>query len=329
MKRIFIYLLILLLFIFTFNILQKYNIIYTTAYSIASSLKTVITNEMLENYKSTSIDKKKKAEKKIKEVCLNNLQYHNWKKYIDYIDMKLYFSNIIPDEGDELTVTLNFSKDNAAICIFKEQDQNYIFYDKIENLLPVENIKFIKIPGKNYNLLAIYQIADERLGAFYFEKFLEIYMFKNSKFEELWKETVYVEEIYKSRWTDKNAPINEWTKNVIENNIDFIKNSTLEIIVSGTKKTYKAKNLNTIPSPNKFKLIDTIIYKNKYFWNSQFENFSLFNKTVSFYNKPVIVIGDSNLKGQSVHNYFNNKYKILTISDKIIYVNKNVLTNNQ
>ncbi|RKD27929.1 hypothetical protein SAMN02745883_00321 [Caminicella sporogenes DSM 14501] len=323
MKKIIIYFIILL--ILTTSLLIKYNensIIQVVAYSLVSSIEPTITNKLLKNYNSNNPDVKKKAENTIKEICLNSLKYENWKKYIDYIDLNIYFSNIIPNDKKELIINLNLSKDRAVICIFTENNGNYIFYDKIENLLPIENIKFIKIPNKNYNFLITYQIADERLGAYYYEKFIEIYMYKNKYFKKLWKETLFSEEIFRSNLIDKNAKADEWTKNIIKNNIDFIKNSTLEIIVSGIKKTFKAQNKNSIPPANQFKLVDTDTYKNKYYWNQEFENFSIFKDVVLFHNKPVIVIKDSNFRGQTVHTFFKNKYKILTISDKIIYINK-------
>lgn len=323
MKKI---LLVLTIFFIISTILLNpghFSDVYTSAVDAFSTLNiSSIPYALIDQYEGSNLIKKKEAETELKKICLDNLEYTNWQSYLDYIDLKIFKGNVLPNNSNNLIIALNLSKDLAVICIFSDNGQSYNFIQKIENLLPIETIKFVKIPDKEYNFLIPYQIADERLGAYYYEKFLEIYMYKDGIFENKLKETIFYEEIYRSIWIDDTASEKEWNRNTIKNNIVFIENSSLHINVSGTKNKYIAYGNSTIPKNRDFKMKDSSSYSYKYFWNSEFEKFSRKDDVITFNNVPVFVVGDSETDNKNLCGFSKNKYKLTTTSDKILYIDK-------
>jgi len=330
LKRILIIVLAIFLVASTISLNQgHFTTIYTSAIDSFNAINSTIPYSLIQQLESSNIVKQKEAKVELKKICLNILDYTNWQDYIDYIDLKTYKGNVLPGNGNELIVALNLSKDLAIVCVFSDNGQNYSFAQKIENLLPIETIQFVKIPDKNYDFLVIYQLADERLGAFYYEKFLEIYMFEKTAFKEKLKETTFYEEIYKSVWIDQSAPDDEWNKNTIKNNIIFIENSNLHIDVSGTKNKYKATGHNTMPKSTDFKIVDSTSYKYRYFWNKEFEQFSRKEDIVTFNDVPVFIHNDSETDSKNLCGFSKNKYKLVTSSDRILYIDKELIDGEQ
>lgn len=320
---------ILIILGITTILISKYNNIdsaYTMAYNLVSSTKTSITTSLLEDYYRDDSIEKKDAERIIKEVCLNNLNYDNWKDYIDYININIYKAKVIPGDKEQLIISLNLSKDIAVIAFFEKSDDSYRYIGKLDNLLPIEDIKFINIPKKNHNFLVTYQINDERLGAYFYEKKLSIYMNKEDGFDKVLDETLLYEEIFKSNWVDKNAGTDEWIKNIIENDIRFQNNDNLSIFVSGLKNKYISKNDTGIPSADSFKLVSSNSYDKIYYWNEEFEKFSLCKETMSFNGTEIIIIGDTKNDIHNITGYSKDKYKVLTTSGRILYIDKKLIS---
>lgn len=329
MKKFVIASLIILIAIATLILnYQSFSNLYISAMSTTNIYNTSIPYEVLSQYKSDNPIKKKEAESEIKKICLNIIEYPNWQNYLDYIDLKIYTGNILPQSGDEQLIALNLSKDLAVICIFTDNGQGYSYFQKIDNLLPIESVKFIGIPDKKYDFLSVYQIADERLGAYYYENFFEMFMYNGKDFIKELRETIFYEEIFKSIWIDDTAPKDEWNKNMIKNTILFKENSTLIISISGTKNKYKASSSDIVPEQTAFKLFDSNSYKYKYFWNKDSEKFSRNDTMITFNNIPVFIIGDSENDYKNLCDFSKNKYKLLTTSDKIIYIDKNLIDEN-
>ncbi|MCT4565802.1 MAG: hypothetical protein N4A68_16010 [Maledivibacter sp.] len=308
---------------------QDFATLYTSAIEAISINDIFIPYNLLEQYEGDNPTKKKEAESEIKNICLNILEYPNWQNYLDYIDLKVYKGNVSPQQGDELIVALNFSKDLASICVFSDNGQNYSFIGKIENLLPINEINFVKIPDKEYDFLIAYQTADERLGAFYYENFLEIFMYNNEDFDKMLKETIVYEEIFKSIWIDESSPDNEWIKNMKKNNIIFVENENLYINVTGTKNKYTASTSNSIPKNTDFKLVESSSYQYKYFWNKELERFNRSEDIVTFHNTQGFIVDDSETDNKNLCGFSKNKYKLLTTSGKIIYIDKDFIDDNK
>ncbi len=159
------------------------------------SNKATISENTIEEYYSYDLEKKISAKGKIIKACLNNLEYSKWEDYIEYIEIKLYTSAVLPEKEENLVISINLSKDLSLICIMNKVSREYVLYKTIKDLLPVSYIKFIQVPNENYNFLVVYQTLDERLGAYSYDEFLEIYMFKENKFNKLLKESLLTKKI--------------------------------------------------------------------------------------------------------------------------------------
>ncbi len=323
MKKKIVYTIIITLCLVSLYYISSNNYISIDSFSIMNIHNENINDKLITEFTEGEEEIKKNAAASIIKACLQDLQYENWLDYQDYIDLKVYHGNITPGIGDELVVALNLSKDISVVCTYKKEGDIYKLHNKIENLLPIQDIKFIKVPTKHYDMIAIYQVNDERIGGFYYEKFLEIYLFTNNKFEKLLKETLYSEEIYRTKWINDTVSVDNWVKNIKKSKIHFIIDPSLMISIGVESKKYTAPGSQEIPGIAAFKLDHSDSYTYNYFWNEEFDNFSLSEETYSFMDTDVIIVDDSNLKTYTDYSSMYNKYKVLTSSGKTIYVNKN------
>jgi len=313
------FLILLLILFIAILILFKKEIPIIEAFNFQDSS---ISTELLNNYYSHDFELKKNSEREIINKTLRAIEYNNWLEYLDYIEMNLYFSNIIPNNKEELIIALNLSKDTSIVCIFIREGNKYNLYSLIDNLVPIKKIDFYKIPEEDYNLFVIYETLDERLGGYFYEEFFEIYIFRKDDFIKLLYETVLYEEILKKEWIDDSSSSNEWIKNTIENNITFISNSELLINIKGTNKKYLAEgDNNTIPE--QFILESSIDYRYTYYWNTDFQNFSLSKEVTRIEGSSVIIQKDNSFDVRFIDD--SNKYKIITASGKILYINRNFI----
>ncbi len=287
------------------------------------SNKATISENTIEEYYSYDLEKKISAKGKIIKACLNNLEYSKWEDYIEYIEIKLYTSAVLPEKEENLVISINLSKDLSLICIMNKVSREYVLYKTIKDLLPVSYIKFIQVPNENYNFLVVYQTLDERLGAYSYDEFLEIYMFKENKFNKLLKESLLAEEIYKKQWIIKDAPSDQWEKITVEKNIDFIMNDTLEIFVMGINNKYIGYDEKNIPSKDLFNLISSDRYRYSYFWNKEFENFSLQKKEIKIFDSSAIVIENNRYDFLYINK--SEKLGILTEYGKTLYLEKKII----
>lgn len=138
-------------------------------------------NSLLE-YHSNDTDLSFHAKNQIAKIVLDKLEYTHWNDLIEYIDTSIYQEKILPSTTSQLIIVLNLSKDLAVIAIFDKINGEYIFYSKIENLVPISNIFFYTYPSKDYKFMAIKQVLDEKLGAFVFEEFIEIFFYLDDSF---------------------------------------------------------------------------------------------------------------------------------------------------
>ncbi len=323
MKRSsFIILLSLFFVLLGYYTFLKNSTLSTFSYFIPSSSSGELTYQLINDYKQGNENTRKAAETEIKKICLRNSGYENWIDYLDYININLYESNVTPTPSKELIISTNLSKDLAVVCIYEDTGEFYEYSKKIDNLLPIENIQFINIPNSNYNFLIIYQVNDERLGAYLYRKFLDIYMYTDENFIKIMNETIYSEEIYRNIWIDRNARDN-WIKKIVDNKIDFVMNQNLVMNVSVVSQEYRAPGQREIPPESEFELTNEEKYKYTYFWNEEFRRFSLYQDTLFYKNKKVLIIKDFETTTSNEHINMKNKFEIITSSGKKLFINKN------
>ncbi|QZY56520.1 hypothetical protein [Crassaminicella profunda] len=325
-KKIFALLLIILLLFAAFILNEFFNnnqYISTFKTYVVPNLK--ISNTLLEDYYSTNSNLHKKASESIILTTLKNLNYDQWIEYIDYIDLILYKSNVLPAHEDELIVVLNLSKDTSVIAIYSSINDEYVFTNKIENILPVQNIKFIPVSELGYNLLITDQLLDERLGAFFLEEFIEIFLYTDDNFKSVFKKTKYKDEIYNAKWINPKASPNEWIKIIENNHITFNQKPKLNIQVSISRQKFKTMK-KTFPSKEDFKLIEEIITQENYYWNPKYQMFVINEGMIKNSSTSVAIIDDTNHWTESFLGFPSNNYKIITKNGKIFYLHKQFIS---
>ncbi|QXM06222.1 hypothetical protein [Crassaminicella indica] len=321
-KKLFTILLIILLLstAFIFNEFFNNNQYITTFKTyVIPNLK--ISNKLLENYYSTNTTLHKKASEAILLTTLKNLKYNQWIEYADYIDLILYKSNVLPYNKDELIVVLNLSKDSSVIAIYSHVNNEYIFTNKIENVLPVQNIKFLPVPELGYNMLITDQLLDERLGAFFLEEFIEIFVYRDDHFKSVFKKAKYKEEIYNAEWVDPKASSEKWIKIIEANNITFNQKPKLNISVSINQKKFETIK-KTFPAKGDFKLTEEIVTQENYYWSPKYQMFVMNEGIIKNSTTAIAIIDDTNHWLESFLGFPSNNYKILTENGKVFYLHK-------
>lgn len=266
-KFIISFCLILILFFITSNFFESPKNIAT--FKRYSSPTYKINKSLIK-----TLDNDSDSKKQIIDLVLNIIKYNKWQDYKDYIDIEVYYGNVIPNLSEQLILTLNLSKDLGVIAIFEEINDNYIFHSKIDNLAPIKKLTFINHPTKHKDLMLVYQILNERLGALFYENFIQIYDYDDLNFNIVWEKVILREEIYKENWLNVNASDTEWTMIIEESQIDFDYKNPLKINTITSLKKYKAQS-KIAPSKNDFFLTEEISHDKIYYWSEQYNMFVL------------------------------------------------------
>ncbi|MCT4621168.1 MAG: hypothetical protein N4A62_17490 [Marinisporobacter sp.] len=328
-KKFFTFLLIILLLFTALTFNQFFNnnqYISTFKTFVVPDLK--ISNKVLEDYYSTNNIRHKKASESIILTTLKNLKYNQWIEYIDYIDLILYKSDVLPSNGEELIAVLNLSKDTSVIAIYSSVNDEYIFTTKIENVLPIQSIKFLPVPELGYNLLITDQLLDERLGAFFLENFVEIFLYTDGTFKNVFKKTKYKEEIYNAAWINPKDSPDKWIKIMENNNITFDQNQKLSISVSINRQKFETIK-KTFPSKEDFKLTEEIITQENYYWTPNYQTFIMKEGTIKNSTTSIAIVDDTNHWLESFLGFPSNNYKIITKDGKIFYLHKQFISIDQ
>ncbi|WZL74595.1 hypothetical protein QBE52_07855 [Clostridiaceae bacterium 35-E11] len=325
-KNLFLLFLILLL-VFTSLIIQEFlnhkqNIATFKAYT-SPSFK--ISDQLLKNYYSNDTALQDEASKSIVLTTLNNLNFQQWIDYIDYIDILLYQSNISSEENNELIVVLNLSKDLAVIAIYTSLNDEYVFISSIENLLPIQSITFLPIPASSYNFIVTNQLLDERLGGFFIEEFIEIFLYQNNVFKSVWKKTKYMDEIYNAQWINPSESPSKWIEVIERNTIEFHKKPRLSISVSTHKQKLQAIK-DTFPLKEDFHPLKALVVNECFYWSPKYQNFIMNEGIVQNTTKSVAILDDTENWLEYYLGFKSRNYKVLTEDQKIFYIKKQDIT---
>lgn len=224
-------------------------------------------------YSSLTAEEKEKLKKEIIKDVLSATKHEKWNDYIDYIDLKIYRGSVIPNDKEDIIIVLNMSKDTALIAIYEDSPtQNYIYKNKITDLVSIKDIKFYK------NFLVVEQILDERLGAFFLDNFVELFYYDNNSFKSAFKKSLLYDEVYKDIWINKNAPSDAWSKTIKKSSIDYLDEEPPKILAITTNTTYSAKS-NDTPAEQDFHEINKTSEKELYVWDEKEKKFVLYEKT--------------------------------------------------
>ncbi|RKD32578.1 hypothetical protein [Thermohalobacter berrensis] len=286
----------------------------------ALSINEKLSKLIIENYFSDNANLKKTSEEKIKTTVLKDIGYENWIDYIDYIKLNVYPIDIIGDNKEDLLVSLNISKDNGVIAIYKPYGENYIYQNKIENLTYIEKLSAIKF-DKNKNFIFVEEILDETIGAFFYDHFIIVFTNINNSYKEVFRQSINYESYFFEKWSNPDIDNPKWFKLTEEAILDYAvnQNNQLTINISKTIAKYIAKDKDG-SIPEIFDLVEKKNFEERYLWSNKYNYFILKEGKIISNNEKVGIISDSSKTPDSLLFPGERYYKIIDKNGKIKYI---------
>lgn len=317
-KACILFLLTLLSF-FTFMFFDNNEAITTLKLYTSPSLQIDMT--LLEAYEKGDMEGKRSAELEIIQATLKNLKYDKWEEYTEYMELQLYKGQVLPNNYSQLLVAINLSKDQGVLAIYNFINDSYIYSTSITDLSAIEGIQLIPYGEVKYEYVVINQVLDERLGAFFFNKYMEIYLYIEDGFKKVWNSSTYYEETYKEVWINPNADETIWNRVQEESLIDFVFGTPLRI---NTITSYKKMMANSkeMPKPSEFKVTDENTYRYSYYWHDGYNSFIMAELTQDVFITRAALVEDMEKSRETLYGILNKNYKLITPKGEIIYLPK-------
>ncbi len=318
-KATILFCIVLLAFFSTSIFFQSHESV-TTFLQLTSSVYK-ISNQLLEAYDSGEADEKTEAKAKLLQITLKNLQYSQWLDYQEYIDLNIYRGRVLPGTGSQLLISLNLSKDQAVVAVYDYINGDYVYSTAIQELAPIKDLLLLPYGDAGYDFIVIPQILDERLGAYMYEEFMDIYLYSTDGLKKVWNKTLYYQETYKEIWINPNANDTIWNRVEEETLVDFIKGNPLRINTVTTQKKLIAQ-LKTMPEDTQFTVSKTNTSKSAYYWNDQYHTFIMAELSKAVFLTKAALLEDMAISREALYGIENNSYRIITHKGEIIYLPK-------
>lgn len=309
---------ILLTFIIILSLFLSYLYYIDSIASYSNLIMKPLNESTIDDYFSDDIDKKSSAVKQIKESVLSDLGFESWMDYSEYMDVLVFPNDINKDNKIDLLIGLNLSKDSGVIAIYKKTNDDYEFYNSINNLGYITYISILK----NSDYIIVEEIIDEKLGGFFYDKDIRIFHSDNSTYNEVFRESIEYESYYYEGWDNDKIENPIWYKITESNIIDVIPNNKEIIIdVNKTIKLYESDE-ETTSIPSNFNLIKEQNIVINYYWSDKFKFFIQNEGKIIESGELVGIISLSNQFADSLLNINESVYKIIDSQGKIRYLNK-------
>lgn len=321
MNKRFIIIIISVLIIFSIISIYKYNTESST--SIGNFLtEEILSKELINSYFSANEKEKEEIEENIKKIALKEMKHDKWLEYIDYVKIIIYPADIAGDSQKELIIGLNLSKNLASIGIYKLDGDRYNLSDQIDNLTTIEKIGVEREVNGDKTFLILEEFLDERLGAYFTDKFSRVFTKTNDKFEEVFRESIDYEAYFHEKWLDKEKDNPKWFK-LNEKNIINYDNKTKNlptISVHKTARKSEGKNGGSTKIPTEFKEIESKEFKETYIWNAIYKRFIIAQAEVISTGEKVAILEDMSKNVDYLLNLDGKYYKIINRNMKIKHI---------
>jgi len=319
---------LILVFFLSFLLFFKFYLTSITenfAFNQIISFNNILSKKLIDNFFSDNNNIKESATTTIKKIILNDLGYENWLKYIDFIDIYLYFQDIIYDSKEDLIISVNLSKDQGLICIYRLLEDKYVLSNTIKDLCYIKNVSSIRIEPSKKNFLVIEEILDEMIGSYFVDNFVRIFSETNGEFIEVFRQSLDYTAFYFEKWENPNVSNPKWYK-ITENSV--VDNITLEkenIIINISKSLSKYVNSNpsTFTDSSNYKLISQHSYDIKLAWSELYNSFILAEGKILSRNIDVGIIEDTTQTVDYLLNLTGKYYKVIDKNNVILYIDKN------
>lgn len=321
MNKRFIIIIMSVVIIFSTITIYMYNT--ETCISIGSLLtEEVLSEELINSYLSVNEKEKEKIEGKIKKIVLKDMNHDKWLEYIDYVKVIIYPADIADDSRNELIIGLNLSKNLGSIGIYKLDKDKYKLSDQIDNLATIEKISVERNSNNDKRFLILEEFLDERLGAYFTDKFTRIFTKTNDKFEEVFRESIDYEAYFHEKWLDKEKENPKWFKLEEKNVINYDKKTRKlpTITVHKTAKKFEGKRDVNTKIPSEFKEVEKKEFKENYTWSTIYKKFIIAEGEVISTGEKVAILEDMSKNVDYLLNLDGKYYKIITRNMKIKHI---------
>lgn len=281
-----------------------------------------LNENLINDYLVSKGDKKKELEKHIKEVVLKDMELDKWLEYEEYIKVIVYPIDIIDNSEKDLIIGLNLSKNLGIIGVYKLKESNYILKDKIENLATIEKLSVKKNNSSDKRFLLVEEYLDERVGAYFTDKFIRVFSKESDDFEEVFRHSINYEAYYYEKWLDADIKDPKWFKLKEESIIDYEtkidKNPT--IVVSKDIRKFEGINSLSTDIPSEFKEIVHESIELKHYFNEEYKRFILSKGEVIKTAEKVAILEDMSKSVDYLLNLGDKYYKVINKNMKIKYI---------
>jgi hypothetical protein len=314
-----IFILLALLSFFTFLLFESEDSI--AALKLYASPSLQLDKDLIEDYEKGDSDAKRAAELEIIETTLKNLEYSKWKDYIEYMELQLYKGQVLPNSSSQLLAAVNLSGDQALVAIYTNINDNYVYHTSITDLAPIESLQLIPFEAGQYKYIAINQILDERLGAFFLDKYTQLYLYFENGFKRVWHQSTFFEDTYKEVWINPRADETIWNRVREETQIEFLIGVPLRINTTSTYKKMTASSMH-MPQPSEFKVVEVNAYRSSYYWHHDYSSFIMAELTQEVFITRAALVEDMEYSRAALYGIANKTYRLITQNGEVIYLPK-------
>ncbi len=276
-------------------------------------MKEKLDKSLIDKYMSSSGHEKEELEDKIKQKTIKDMELDKWLEYIEYVKLIVYPVDIVDDSKKDLIIGLNLSKNLGAIGIYKLDGENYILEDKIENLTTIEKISVKIDETKSRKFLLVEEFLDERVGAYFTDKFLRVFTNIDDKFEEVFRQSIDYEAYVYEKWIDADKENPKWYK-FNENNIidyDFEIDNNASFSVYQKIKKLEGQDGSSSEIPTKFKQVEESEFKTKYYWSEEYKRFIMGKGEIISTGEKVAILEDTSRTVDYLLNLGDKYYKVI------------------
>lgn len=309
--------------VFTFPLVNNYKNPKTNPLSSVNSfVKEKISKSLLENYLSSKGDAKQELEEKIKMLAIKDMGLDKWKEYSEYVKIIVYPVDILGDSKEELVIGLNLSKNLGAIGVYKLEAENYVLDSQIENLTRIEKISVKRNSRNNKRFLFVEEFLDERVGAYFTDRYLSVFTKIQDEFTEVYRESIDYEAYYYEKWSDPDKEKARWFKVNESNIIDYDSklDENLNLTVNKNIRKAEGKNGSGSTLPTDFKEVEKKDYLIKYMWNEDYQRFIMGKGEMLSTGEKVGVLEDVSKTADYLLNLGDKCYKVINKNKKIKHI---------
>lgn len=317
---------ILVLFVLFLLVFRLYNESKTNSLTFNQIImhNNLLSKKLVDNFFSDNDEIKELSAESIKKIALENLGYENWLNYIDFIDIHLYFFDVVHDNTEDLIISVNLSQDQGVIGIYRLLEDKYVLTSKIDGLCNIKNITAFRIEPSKKAFILTEELLDEMVGAYFVDSFIRVFSGIENEFVEVFRQSIDYTAYYYEKWGEPNASDPKWYKIIESSVVDNIatEKEHITINVSKSLSKFEAINSTSFSIPNDYKLIEQNSFDIKFFWSELYNSFIISEGKIISKNIEVGILEDTAQTVDYLLNLTGKYYKVIDENKRILFIDK-------